>query len=450
MQTQRDHVHAHQFQMARMSSALILGDPSMAENPMRRTVTGLLAGLLVALLGLLAFGVYGFIVPGGATAWRKPGAVIVEKESGTQYVLVGGKLHPALNMASAMIINGSGSRVELVSRNSLKDVPRGAPVGIHGAPQVLPAQPADVVRGPWLICLTGSASATTASSLGFNFDPRAPAAVLPADRFMFVSDGNAMYLLWRDHKHRVTDNRIPVALGVPDVPALQASRSWLRNLADGPDLRIPAIRGAGSAGREIDGRPASVGQLFRQQTVNGEQFFVLREKGLAPINRTMFQLLQAKGGPDPLDIGVAAVAAAPRSSDRSLTEAFTDLSASRWESGREAALCARQSPGANDTFTAQLVLTTKEFGGVRSDGTGKVVLSPGTAVLVYPAPRGLGKPTPFLIADAGLRYSLPDKDAMAAMRLPEASLVPFPEDLLELIPSGPALSRSMINTEREG
>jgi hypothetical protein len=119
MQTQRDHVHAHQFQMARMSSALMLGDPSMAENPMRRTSLGLVAGVVISLLAVVAFGVYGWIVPGGKTSWRKAGAIIVEKETGTRYVFLNGTLYPTLNMASAMIITGGTSaKVELVSRNS--------------------------------------------------------------------------------------------------------------------------------------------------------------------------------------------------------------------------------------------------------------------------------------------------------------------------------------------
>ena len=138
MQTQRDHVHAHQFQMARMSSALLLGDPSMAENPMRRTMLGLTVGVVLSLLVVICFGVYGWIVPGGNDSWRKGGSIIVEKETGTRYVYANGQLFPTLNMASAVILSGT-SKVQLVSRKSLSGVPQGVPVGIPNAPQVLPA-----------------------------------------------------------------------------------------------------------------------------------------------------------------------------------------------------------------------------------------------------------------------------------------------------------------------
>src|SRR3712207_4789777 len=101
--------------MARMSSSLIIGDPAPGVNPMKRTMTGTLVGVVLALLIVIGFGVYGWIVPGGKTSWRQAGAIIVEKETGTRYVLIGGTLHPALNMASALMINGSSARVQLVS-----------------------------------------------------------------------------------------------------------------------------------------------------------------------------------------------------------------------------------------------------------------------------------------------------------------------------------------------
>nr|WP_269461084.1 type VII secretion protein EccB [Actinoplanes derwentensis] len=66
MQTQRDHVHAHQFMMGRLSSALVQGDPSTAEIPGRRALTGLAFGVLISVLVVAGFAVYGWIVPGGA------------------------------------------------------------------------------------------------------------------------------------------------------------------------------------------------------------------------------------------------------------------------------------------------------------------------------------------------------------------------------------------------
>lgn len=450
MQTQRDHVHAHQFLMARMSSALILGDPAMAENPMRRAVNGLIAGLIVGLLTVVAFGVYGFISPGGKTSWRNPGTVIVEKESGTRYVFLNGKLHPTLNMASAMIINGAGSKVQLVSRNSLKGVPHGVPVGIPGAPQVLPAQAGDVVRGPWLACLGGSVYPAVGQRIGLNLDPKAPATDLPDDRFMMVASGDRSYLIWRGNKHRITDEAVPVALGVANALPIPAPESWLAGLPDGDPLKIPVIPDAGQAGSPIDGRPADIGQLFSQGSGNGEQLFVLRSDGLAAINRTMFQLIQTGRDVTPVELSAAAVAAAPRSGNRSLSEPFTDLSAARWESGKGFALCERQAPISKTAIVSVPVLTALENSGLTSRGEPLVSMRPGSGMMVYPVPMVGVQPEPYLIVDEGRRYPLPDSQAMSALNLSTSVMVPFPRALLESVPVGPALTRNAIISRREG
>ncbi len=139
MQTQRDHVHAHQFQMGRMSSALVLGDPTSAEDPASRSIVGLVIGLVLAVLIVAGFAVYGLIVPGGSKSWRAAGAIIVEKETGNRYVYLNGVLRPTLNLTSAMLIEGASAKIQLTARNSLKGVPHGSPIGIAGAPQTVPA-----------------------------------------------------------------------------------------------------------------------------------------------------------------------------------------------------------------------------------------------------------------------------------------------------------------------
>lgn len=451
MQTQRDHVHAHQFQMARMSSALLLGDPSMAENPMRRTVLGLLAGIVISLLVVICFGVYGWIVPGGNDSWRKGGSIIVEKETGTRYVYSGGQLYPTLNMASAMILSG-GSKVQLVSRNSLKGVPQGGPVGIPNAPQVLPAAAEDMVRGPWLACLGGSVDPARADQIGVNLDPGAPSVELPAGRFMLVSAAGKDYLIWRGQKHLIGDPSIPVALGAANAVAIPAPVSWLDMLPSGDDLDVPAIPGAGSATVEVGGRAVAVGALFTQATNGGEQLFVLREDGLAPVNQTMLRVLQAANGTSPVELDAAAVAAAPRSADRTLSTAFTELSAAAWQDGTGLVLCQRQTPSGPDAIAGKVVLTAPGQAGLDKLGKGSVKLRSGSGMVVYAVPRAAksGAPDTYLIADQGLRYHLTDKDATKALGIVDGYQVPFPRTLLDALPDGPALSRAAVVTEPEG
>src|SRR5690348_16690150 len=107
--------------VGRLISALLRAEPDLASPPLRRSWAGLVIGLILAVLAVLGFAMFGLIYPGGATAWRKPGTLILEKDTGTRYVLVGGQLRPVLNYASARLLLGTKLTVDSVSSRSLDD-----------------------------------------------------------------------------------------------------------------------------------------------------------------------------------------------------------------------------------------------------------------------------------------------------------------------------------------
>ena len=447
MQTQRDHVHAHQFQMGRMSSALVLGDPTSAENPSHRAMIGLFVGVMLAVLIVAGFTVYGWLVPGGSKSWRNPGAIIVEKETGNRYLYLGGELRPTLNLTSAMLIQGTSSKIQLTSRNSLKGVPHGAPIGLAGAPQTVPDS-SGLVSGPWLVCLAASVGGPT-NGLGLNLDPAAPATPLAVDRFELVSGGGTDYLIWRGQKHKIADSTVPVALGVANAEPIPAPAAWLDALPDGSPLAVPKLPGQGDLGPEVAGRSYRVGQLFTQAAT--DQLFVLRKDGLAPVNHTAFVLLQATGR-DPVQLRAADIAAAPRSGDRSLTALLPDLGTATWEDPAGRVLCERQVPASQESVLSVPVLTDRVSAAIRNDDTPRVNVRPGTGMVVYPVPlpATLRTPEPHLITDEGLRYSVPESDSLSALKLSGRPMVPFPRELLNAVTSGPVLSRKAIDLTEEG
>ncbi|MFI5492933.1 type VII secretion protein EccB [Actinoplanes sp. NPDC051859] len=440
MQTQRDHVHAHQFLMGRMSNALVLGDPDTVENPFSRAVTGLLAGILIAILVVAGFGIYGWLVPGGSKAWQQKDAIVVEKESGTAYVYLDGALHPTMNMASARLIQGAGAKIQLTARRSIQDVPRGGLIGIPGAPQVLPDAKA-MLSGPWLTCPDA-----TGTKFGINLDARAPADPFTDDRFAMVAAGGSSYLIWRGRRHQLTDQAAPAALGLANVVPVPVPPVWLNLLPEGEPVRAPQLDGAGQAGATIAGKRRTVGTLFRQPVAGGaEQLFVLRQDGLSPINATQFAFVQADRGDPAVDLVAADVVAAPRSTDRSLQNLLPDLAAARWEDPRGRALCQRQRPTGPETLAATLVFTGMEHAARKADGTARVRVPPGSALVAYPVPLAQpGQiPDPYLISDAGLRHLLPKGEALGALGI-GGDRLPMPESVLTAIGSGPDLYRDAV------
>lgn len=446
MQTQRDHVHAYQFLMGRMSSALVFGDPASAEVPARRAVIGVYIGLVLSLLIAVGFGVYGWIVPGGNESWRAKGAIVVEKETGTRLVNVGGVLYPTLNHASAKLLQGPNGnpKVTLLSRASLAEAPRGAPVGIPDAPQTLPSAQ-DLLGAQWLTCLPGDGGSGAPS---MNFDPDAAAAPLPPDRYVLVeSPTGTQYLLWGRAKHRVADRAVPVALGMANVRPVPAPQPWLDALPDGPVLAPAEIEGSGRPGPAVGGSTYPVGQLFEQRVANGDvQRFVLRKEGLAPISPTEFMLLNAvAGSQQPVQVDAAAITSAPRSTDRSLITRLPELSEGRWHDHGASALCLRQVP-VGPRVASEVVLADRAAG-----SGGGVHLPPGTGVVVgvLPVPPGQRTPDRYLITE-GKKFPLPDDESMRALGYGGVPVRPMAGDLLATVPSGPALSQAAVAATRKG
>lgn len=438
MQTQRDHVHAYQFMVRRMTSALVDGDPSALEPPARRSLTGLVIGVVLALLVAVGFGVFGIIVPGGNYAWQQPGAILVEEETGTRYVMLDGTLHPTLNQASAMLLAGKDAAMHTISHNSLAGLPHGAPVGILGAPDPLP-RPDALYRGALLLCLSipddgGAASATLLPAGSGVTEPSIQ------DYLLVRGPDGVSYLAWRGAKHRLADDAVAVALGLPT--AVEVPRLWLDLLRDGPEIGPPDIPGAGEPGGEIRGARRDVGQLFEQPASGGRQFFVLLRDGLARLSETDFTLLAATSRP--LPITPAEVVAAPESGDTSLRDRLPDLTGVRPMQTADQSVCVSQVP--TGTRVVAGIVLARRVPATAAPGEVGVALPPSSGLLVgaVPIPDGQRRPDRYLITDQGRVYAVPDDESMVALGLGRAKPVAMNARLLSALPAGPILSRQAL------
>ncbi|WP_433261115.1 type VII secretion protein EccB [Actinosynnema sp. CS-041913] len=455
MQTQKDRVDAHAFLMGRMSSALTTGDPSPAEPPDRGRSFGFYFGLVIALLVAVGFWVYGLIVPGGNFAWRKEGVLIVEEETGNRYVYLGGELRPTLNQASALLLQGGKARVEMISSASMPGVPHGAPIGIPDAPDSVPPA-ANLVGGPWTLCLNGQQDVPAAMSM--DLTPATLPQPVPDDRNVVVasSDGR-QYLVLRGNKHRLGEPSALVALGVPRIAPPEAPESWLAALPDGEVLAAAEIPGDGQREMEIAGAEWRTGQTFRQPMPSGgDQFFVLRDDGLAPMSRTEFALLSAKyPNRAPADLTAADIAAAPRSADSTLMGRLPDvLGTSTVEELRAPGthvVCLAQRPHEVSVASYVGIAPVSMAGPPMTGGTGAIVRpNSGMLAAAVPLPEGQKKPHRFLITDRGIKYLLPDDDSVNALGYGGVVPTPVSAAVLDALPSGPTLSRAELGAGEKG
>lgn len=461
MWTQRDQLQAYQFLRRRLVSALVVGDANHPVSPSRRLVIGCVVGLAVTLLTVAGFGIYGVLRPGSSQDWRKPGQVVLDSASGANYVLGrDGRLYPMANQASARLFAGSATTVS-VSPKSLAGAPRGATLGIAGAPDSLPDT---LLANRWTVCSQQPADRPTDTTPVTTALLGSSPAVPSLRTGLVVADpGGHRYLLANGHRYLLADDTIAVALSYDRVVPLPVSYSFVDVVPAGPDLGPLPVDGAGTGGPMLAGTPTRVGEVVR---VPGQaaNLYLVESGGLAPIDALPAQLVLATpanaaaypgGNPAVLTVPAAAVAAAHR-----LDQAYPDRPASLppaaaptgGSAGTPAAACLTLT-GSSGVVTAlwlsdRLPLPSgakpvaTAAGAGTSDRTADLVLvAPNTGLLATELQSGTSTTagTTYLVTDQGIRYPVADGKALAALGYRDGQRKPVASALLALLPVGPAL-----------
>lgn len=223
MRTTGLQVSGYAFLLRRTELALVIGDPRMAQDPLRTQRRAIGVGLLLSLL-----------VAGGMllVAMLRPqpsidAAGLVADESGALHVRIDDVFHPVTNVASARLLLGSPEEVTRSTSAQLSQVPSGPPVGIPDAPGVIAASATQ-----WVLCREGvvAVGSATAPTL-----PDAGTVVLDAPSGLWlVVDGTRMFLGPSDD----LGGRLARAVGAVPVPVTEG---MLQVLDRGPDVALGAL-----------------------------------------------------------------------------------------------------------------------------------------------------------------------------------------------------------------
>jgi len=456
MHSRRDQSQAHSFLVGRLVCALVRGDADLAVTPLRRTTVGLVIGLMVAILAVAVAAAVAVIAPGGAaTKWRKPGTLIVEKQTGTRYVYADGRLRPVLNLASALLLLGARPAVAHTPRSALAGVPKGPPVGIVGAPDSLPGRrPGD---GRWLACAATGRDAAGADrpELTVSLDQPVRTDIVPADRAVLVRTADGIrYLAWRDRRMKLAAGWVDRALGYDAGSALPVRDGWLNTLPAGPDLGGLGVSHRGRPAPAVDGSALLIGQVLVVEAVGVKRrFFVATGAGLLPVTETGAAL--ALGDPATLQAYPDGPAEARKLSATALATATilpapADLA--ELPPSPPALL-----PGAPDWMpcvqvidgTAALVTADPRSDsasavtgpGLDRDGrtADRIGVRPGGGLLARPL-SGSGDAL-YLVCEFGAKFLLADQETATALGFAAADAADVPAELLNLLPTGPVLRR---------
>ncbi|MDI1461912.1 type VII secretion protein EccB [Catellatospora sp. KI3] len=288
MPSRQDQLHSYQFSVQRVVSALVMRDTDPAQSPFRRAASSTVASICLAVVIAAGFGVYGVFSERGDVGWQQDGTVVIEDGTGAVYVYRNEKLHPALNLASALLASGqSQPTTKTVSRKSLAGIARGLTVGVPDLPDSLPD--ADGLLGaPWSLCsLSGEKKPVAAVAVG---DAALAAKGRPlGDDALFVQAAGQFYLLWHGRLFS-TDAYAAQTLGGGS-PAVSVPVAFVNPPAKGQPLGLPKVDAPGAVSAALPNYRN--GQVLKIKDLDGavKQYAVVLDDGLALITAVQATLL---------------------------------------------------------------------------------------------------------------------------------------------------------------
>lgn len=461
----------------------------------------LVLGVVAALLLLTGGAVGGRLTPSSPGGWSD-GDVVVGRSSAARLVSMDGVLHPLLNTSSGRLLRpaSSSSSVAIVEDAVIAGARRGAPLGIPGAPDVLPV-PTALIQTGWLACLDGTRVRTRITATTTGSASRASSAVpSPDERAVVVSvDGHpdTIYLVVGDHRYPIPATSFPAVkqyLDQTSSPRTAAS-GWVDLFPAGTALAFGSFRFVApatvgqptGAGLSVPGTVPRIGQLVTN-TDRSDSPFVIVADGTVPLTTFAAAVYRGTAPPDlgtPLAVTDADLARLPPSSSESFvpldwptapppagpdTSGSTSATSSTSAAAAGAQVpCAELATAAGRSPSTRLRFTPAPSTSDASPSTPAAPAAPasssvdsgdgpapvvgpdsGAVITVVTGPDERAKV--YLVDPSGRAFPVGDPAADTLARLGYASVVPpvVPAGWIALCPPGPELSAAAAQLPGKG
>ncbi|HEY2764249.1 MAG TPA: type VII secretion protein EccB [Pseudonocardiaceae bacterium] len=461
-------VQAYRFMLRRMESALVRKDAVMVHEPLRAHNKAALVGVILGLLGLVAFFVIGRFSP---TSKLQGGEIVIGKSSSAIFVVQPQPLRliPVLNMASARLLLSvlspgatSAPDAQVVDESVLDSLPHTSTTGIPGAPTRVPATQ-DLIAGPWSVCDSVAASAdlpdaqtpqvpTTVAVLGV---PQPGRALGPNQALLVQVPGSGTtYLVRAGQRNRVdlTDPAVRVAYHVDQTRVRPTSADLLNAIPEGHPLSPPSDIQTDAAVPQLSGRHP--GDVVAVDRAEGKELYLLLPQGKQRITKAVADLIRARydrTNPETPTIALGAIANVP-DVPAAYQEDFSDYPdvAPNILPAATTNICANIS----DPNRAPVITTSQDPqlqlgqgnnpvpvpGAVSGRTADNVYVPPGKGALVRGVVPGQPPNTGqiWLVTEQGERYAVPSIQVAQILGLGNVTS-PAPEPVLKLLPQGPTL-----------
>ncbi|PID53353.1 MAG: type VII secretion protein EccB [Micrococcales bacterium] len=451
-------VGAYTFAQQRVRHAVATGRalPGASEGP--SYVLTFVIGVVISGVLLAGAGVLGFLRPAPSVG---AATVVIDRDSGRVFVVIDDVLHPATNLASALLAAGSGSQgVRQVNSAAIQDRPRGPLIGILNAPQQVP-DPEQLRPNTWSVCDYASVdagappgTAKTVRTTALIGEPAAAGTVVGEGSATLVTADRQTYFVLRDGRRSLLatpdDSALLSSLGLHLGSAQQVSVGLLNSVPQGPDLGIPHVPGAGAPTQWS--AAVAVGDLVRSESATGRvSSFIALADGVQPVTDVVADVMRAQEVPEhlvpaaglgPVRAGALDLSAFPQ--QRLAPVAVADgqwLCTSWWLDGdgvsQRRITVSDESPVPD--FAAAVPMTAVREGTGAADA---VYLRPQHGLLVRASDPGssVQTGTVYLITDQGIAYPVPaDDGVLGFLGLGDVSVPSAPAELVSLLRTGPVL-----------
>ena len=284
MPSRQDQLHSYQFMIQRVVAALVMRETDPNQAPFKRAMGATMVSLLISALAMGGVAAYALFTGSGATTNKDNDVVLIEKETGANYVRKEGRLYPMLNYASAVLIAGKNEK-RTVSQSSLRNEARAPMIGIVGAPTSI-TEVRRLLKEPWTICtMTDDVSQRARSILKVGKAVTAGTVFAPGEAAL-VKDapgaGAKYYLIWNNNRYLLKGVTGENVVSDKSRAAL-VSQAFLNAFPAANDIEKIAITDAGKQSQKLSGR--RIGTVFSllRPSDGSYRWFVVVAKGYAEI-----------------------------------------------------------------------------------------------------------------------------------------------------------------------
>ncbi|MEV7973584.1 type VII secretion protein EccB [Cellulomonas sp. NPDC089187] len=445
MASKRDLAEAQTYSRRRLLTAFTSGAPGGRELEPTKPLRGVVAGVslsVLLVLGSLGFGMLNSGLPDG---WDDQSLVVVNGD-GSRYVALQGTLYPVLNVTSARLaLDSSSYHVVTVDEGDIAETPRGATIGIPGAPDELP--PSDrLVDTGWTACVAGD------GGTALTIDPAGDPEPATTRATALVRNGDQSYLVNAGTRYRIEPGQeaaVLRALSMDTATPVEVTADWLNLIPMGTDLGPLSIEASGEPALPTEGLPADtrVGALVEVSGTGGglRRYVVDRAGELAPLSDFAYPLYVLGAGDlaaDPIRVSTADIA--------EVTTSTIAVDPTDWP---------EEAPELTEGSTPCVVLDTRDGGRVdlafadpeAVPGTG-VHVAPGSGALLDARSTAGAQGMVSLVDGTGRAHPMPEADeellARLGYRMDDVATVP--PAWAALLPTGPTLTISRASTEVTG